>query len=196
MTVDSELLLKRGSNVVVGVSRYEPVDLATRTQLVVMRVATMLGAAPEYAGTLPSGTQVWVIGQGRPVFIRRLPENARLARWYRAVGEPVGDSREFWSVTIDWRGSDTIVTAPGVTFVIPKTAKVVRGQSVWPDGDLADTRTRVQDAQTDAALSSAATSLRDTYRHIGRALPSIGTVIGLSALGAGAVSALYVWRRH
>lgn len=190
-TVESSMPLRRGTNVVVAVSGRSEAPIETKLNMLAAHVGAMLGGVPDWAGTLPNGVSVWVIGQGRPVFLRRLSDNARLDKWYRAMGEPVGPDREYWSVTIDWRGAPIDVTVPAGSFVVPAAARVVHGAESWPDGTIGEQRDRVAQTARDKALSDAASNLRRTYRHIADSTPSILPAIVAMMGGLGA----WVWLR-
>jgi hypothetical protein len=193
-TVKSKLRLKRGSNTVIAVSAWTDAAEGTKLRMLADQLGELLGGEPEHVGDL-DGTTVWVIGLGRPTFLRPLEENDRLAKWYRAMGEPVGPDREFWSVTIDWRGDDVTLSVPADTFVIPASAKVVHGRHTWPDGNAAEQAQRVETAGGEKRLSDIATNLQSTYRHIARSMPSsLGTGVILGS--AGVVIAVVLLRRR
>lgn len=189
--VESVLPLRRGTNVVVAVSGRSEADIATKFNMLAAHVGALVNGVPDWAGTLPNGVTVWNIGQGRPVFLRRLEENDRLRQWYRAVGEPVGPDREYWSIIIDWRGPPTDASVPAGTFVIPAAARVIHGAESWPDGTIGEQRERVAQIESDARLARAASSLRATYRHLAAALPSPWPLLGIVAVGVG----LAIWAR-
>jgi hypothetical protein len=187
----SVLPLRRGTNVVVAVSGRSEAPLETKLNLLAAHVGALLGGVPEWAGTLPSGTSVWNIGQGRPVFLRRLQNNRRLDDWYAAMGEPVGPDREYWSVVIDWRGADVDASVPAGSFVIPAATRAIHGAESWPDGTIAEQRERVATIRSDDALARAADSMRGTYRHISSTMPSLAPI---AAAGVAAVAA-WLWLR-
>jgi len=190
-TLSSVLPLRRGTNVVVAVSGRSEASLDTKLNMLAAHVGAIVGAGPNWAGTMPSGVTVWNIGQGRPVFLRRLERNARLDRWYAAMGEPVGPDREYWSVVIDWRGPDTDAAVPAGSFVIPAATRVVHGAESWPDGTIAEQRERVSQALVNERLARAASSLRRVYKHVADATPSLTPVVLLGA----AAAAAWAWSR-
>lgn len=187
----SVLPLRRGTNVVIAVSARTEASLDTKLNMLAAHIGALVEAAPNWAGTLPSGVTVWNIGQGRPVFLRRLERNKKLDRWYEAMGEPVGPDREYWSVVIDWRGPDVDAAIPAGTFVIPAATRVIHGAESWPDGTIGEQRERVAQAASDDALSRAASSLRDTYRHVSASMPSMIPI----AIAATAIAGTWLWLR-
>jgi hypothetical protein len=121
-----------------------PMSSAECCSLVAGALGEGLGVEVEPVGVQTSG-QVYVIGQGRPVYVQELEPSRVVEAWYVKQGQPSGVAARYFSVSVDWRGIPARVEVPfiaNVQFPGGVRPNVMRGFN-WPDGTAEDQRKRV-----------------------------------------------------
>lgn len=162
---------------------YAPADPDMRMVMVAKALGEAIGVPAQYVGRDPTGitrSLVYVIGQGRPIYINEVPSTEKWNRWYTKLGAPLGPDVYYLPVNIDWRGPAREIDAPVGSVGFPNgSAPHVIGNN-WPDGDYEQQVAFLNGAARDARMSGA-------YRYMSDGMKAVDAFVGelaTSNLGA------------
>lgn len=199
-TLAHRVALRPGLNSLVAtigrdVAPPEPND---RIMLVAEALGDALQAPVDYAGPDSASSQlVFVIGQGRPIYIGEFGEGSpKVDAWYASKGSPSGPAAHYFAVHIDWRGQpwEGDVPAGLVAFPGGTSPKVISYN--WPDGDADTQAQRLADEKTTASVAEVAQALDRAEENLASFLRRYGFPIALVAVGVfAAVLAMKLGKR-
>lgn len=175
-TVTHSIALKPGLVAVMAVipRSVAPADQDARMSMVASAVADAIGAPAQYVGRDPTGitrSLVYVIGQGRPVYINEVGATAKWDRWYANLGAPLGPEVFYLPVSIDWRGPSQVATAPVSAVAFPNGMNPAVIPNNWPDGDY-----ETQVAYLNASARNA--SATGFYRNMSEGMKAVDEFVG------------------